>query len=148
MHFATTSTDIRPGDVVTTEVTYAAPHHLVADGEPVDVRRTRSGDAWEARTESPRSVGVTLGMPTVGAPAEERTDQDCGVVPLPEPWPVGPVCPPFGRPVESRPHGEVLASILASCRSPIRLFLGRPDLVDVGLRIVVECDSFEWPTTT
>ena len=42
VHFATTRTDVRPGDVVTTEVTYAAPHHLVADGEPVDVRRTRS----------------------------------------------------------------------------------------------------------
>ena len=49
VHFATTRTDVRPGDVVTTAVTYAAPHHLVADGEPVGVRRTRSGDAWEAR---------------------------------------------------------------------------------------------------
>ncbi len=29
----------RPGDVVTTEVTYGAPHHLVADGEPLALRR-------------------------------------------------------------------------------------------------------------
>ena len=40
----------RPGDVVTVEVTYAAPHHLVADGG-VGLRRTRAGDAWEARTQ-------------------------------------------------------------------------------------------------
>ncbi len=60
--------EARPGDVATVEVTYAAPHHLVADG-PVVVRRTRSGDAWEARTRTPEPAGVTLGMPTVGVPA-------------------------------------------------------------------------------
>ena len=60
--------EVRPGDVATVEVTYAAPHHLVADG-PVVVRRTRSGDAWEARTRAPEPAGVTLGMPTVGVPA-------------------------------------------------------------------------------
>jgi tRNA-2-methylthio-N6-dimethylallyladenosine synthase len=49
-------------------VTYAAPHHLVADG-PVDaVRRTRAGDAWEGRTGAARR-GVALGLPTVGVPA-------------------------------------------------------------------------------
>ena len=41
---------VRPGDMVTVEVTYAAPHHLVADGPVLAVRRTRSGDAWEHRT--------------------------------------------------------------------------------------------------
>jgi tRNA-2-methylthio-N6-dimethylallyladenosine synthase len=61
------SAAVRPGDVATVEVTYAAPHHLVADG-PVVVRRTRSGDAWEARTKEPNSVGVGLGMPTIGVP--------------------------------------------------------------------------------
>ena len=30
----------------TVEVTYAAPHHLVADGPLRSVRRTRAGDAW------------------------------------------------------------------------------------------------------
>ena len=49
VHFAAPEAEVRPGDVATVEVTYAAPHHLVADG-PVAVRRTRSGDAWEART--------------------------------------------------------------------------------------------------
>ncbi|RLV48613.1 tRNA (N6-isopentenyl adenosine(37)-C2)-methylthiotransferase MiaB [Nocardioides mangrovicus] len=58
----------RPGDVVEVEITHAAPHHLVADGPVRSVRRTRSGDAWEARSAvSDNRVG--LGMPTVGAPA-------------------------------------------------------------------------------
>ena len=43
----------RPGDMVTVEITYAAPHHLVSDPAPgtgtYRVRRTRSGDAWEQR---------------------------------------------------------------------------------------------------
>ncbi len=47
---------IRPGDVVEVEVTYAAPHHLVADGPVLAHRRTRSGDAWEARTAARRAV--------------------------------------------------------------------------------------------
>ncbi|MET7750825.1 tRNA (N6-isopentenyl adenosine(37)-C2)-methylthiotransferase MiaB [Micromonospora sp. NPDC005367] len=59
---------IRPGDIVHTAVTYAAPHHLNADGEPLAHRRTRAGDAFEAG-RSPRTPGVLLGLPTVGAPA-------------------------------------------------------------------------------
>jgi len=38
----------RPGDVVQAVVTYAAPHHLVADGEAT-VTRTAGGDAWAAQ---------------------------------------------------------------------------------------------------
>ncbi|WP_320064585.1 tRNA (N6-isopentenyl adenosine(37)-C2)-methylthiotransferase MiaB [Micromonospora sp. RTGN7] len=59
---------IRPGDIVHTTVTYAAPHHLNADGEPLAHRRTRAGDAAEAG-RSPRTPGVLLGLPTIGAPA-------------------------------------------------------------------------------
>ena len=71
---------VRPGDVVTAEITYAAPHHLVADTVH-GVRRTRSGDAWEARTANPdaaaaRSVG--LGMPAVGVPAPLPAAPACG----------------------------------------------------------------------
>src|SRR3954451_1058914 len=58
---------IRPGDLVEVEVTHAGPHHLVADGPVLAHRRTRSGDAWEARTAAP-STAVGLGMPTVGTP--------------------------------------------------------------------------------
>jgi tRNA-2-methylthio-N6-dimethylallyladenosine synthase len=60
---------VRPGDMVTVEITRAAPHHLVADGGVLAVRRTRSGDAWEARTAAPSAPVVGLGMPAVGAPA-------------------------------------------------------------------------------
>ncbi len=59
--------EVRPGDMVEVVVTYAAPHHLVADGPVVSVRRTRAGDAWEQRV-APQPVGVSLGLPTVGVP--------------------------------------------------------------------------------
>jgi len=58
----------RPGDVATVQVTYGAPHHLVADGVlaggPFAVRRTRAGDAWERRNAKARD-GVSLGMPAL-----------------------------------------------------------------------------------
>ena len=66
--------DVRPGDMVEVEVTYGAPHHLVADGPVRTVRRTPSGDAWEARTlgpsssDSPSGSKVSLGLPAVGVP--------------------------------------------------------------------------------
>ncbi len=70
VHFTPVGAEgVRPGDMVTVEITYAAPHHLVADGPVLGVRRTRAGDAWEARTATPAPTGVTLGMPTIGAPA-------------------------------------------------------------------------------
>ena len=68
---------VRPGDTVTVEVTYAAPHHLVADGPVLAVRRTRAGDAW-ARRASPAPSGVALGMPTLGAPAPLPEAPACG----------------------------------------------------------------------
>jgi tRNA-2-methylthio-N6-dimethylallyladenosine synthase len=68
----------RPGDMVTVTVTYAAPHHLVADGPVRSVRRTRSGDAWEARTAAPVAAGVGLGMPTLGVPAPLPPAAACG----------------------------------------------------------------------
>ena len=59
--------DPRPGDLVVAEVTYAAPHHLVAD-RMLAVRRTRAGDAWEARTARvPADDRVVLPIPTVPA---------------------------------------------------------------------------------
>ena len=67
VHFATGAITPRPGDVVHTTVTYAAPHHLNADGAPQQYRRTRAGDAWEAG-HVPRTPAVRLGLPTVGAP--------------------------------------------------------------------------------
>jgi tRNA-2-methylthio-N6-dimethylallyladenosine synthase len=56
----------RPGDVAEVEITYAAPHHLNADGGLLNLRRTRGGDAWQARQDAPESARpvVTLGLPT------------------------------------------------------------------------------------
>ena len=72
----------RPGDIVTVEVTRAAPYYLVADsavtGGTYRIRRTRAGDAWAARERS-KATGegshshgsaapggpVTLGLPTL-----------------------------------------------------------------------------------
>ena len=62
VHF--TACDARPGDLVTVTVSQAAPHHLMADGPVVAIRRTRAGDAWEARTVSaPGSTAVLVGLP-------------------------------------------------------------------------------------
>jgi tRNA-2-methylthio-N6-dimethylallyladenosine synthase len=58
---------VRPGDVVETVVTDAAPHHLMADGALISHRRTRAGDASEAGTR-PTTPGVSLGMPRIGVP--------------------------------------------------------------------------------
>jgi tRNA-2-methylthio-N6-dimethylallyladenosine synthase len=58
----------RPGDVVETVVTGAAPHYLLADGPLLSHRRTLAGDHAEAG-RAPRTPGVLLGMPAVGAPA-------------------------------------------------------------------------------
>src|SRR6476619_92691 len=66
----------RPGDMVTVGVTYGAPHHLVADsgvqGGIYAVRRTAGGDAWAALQDAaePGKPAVSLGMPSVGAPAQ------------------------------------------------------------------------------
>ncbi|MET7901886.1 tRNA (N6-isopentenyl adenosine(37)-C2)-methylthiotransferase MiaB [Streptomyces sp. NPDC005355] len=69
VHFARPE-EVRPGDVVTVDITYAAPHHLLAEGQARGVRRTRAGDAWERRNaaEEKKPAGVMLGLPTVGAP--------------------------------------------------------------------------------
>ncbi|MGB9378097.1 MAG: tRNA (N6-isopentenyl adenosine(37)-C2)-methylthiotransferase MiaB [Mycobacteriales bacterium] len=67
VHFAA-APGVRPGDLVDVTVSYAAPHHLVADGAVSSHRRTRAGDAWESG-RVPRTPGVLLGMPGLGVPA-------------------------------------------------------------------------------
>jgi tRNA-2-methylthio-N6-dimethylallyladenosine synthase len=62
VHFSPGDGGVRPGDVVETAVTYAAPYHLVADGELLAHRRTIAGDTSEiARTVN--TPGVLLGLP-------------------------------------------------------------------------------------
>jgi tRNA-2-methylthio-N6-dimethylallyladenosine synthase len=76
---------VRPGDVVQTVVSYAAPHHLVADGPVHSHRRTRAGDVWAAGQADPSPAaaagsGVLLGLPRLGAPSAARTA--AGAAPL------------------------------------------------------------------
>ncbi|WIE73370.1 tRNA (N6-isopentenyl adenosine(37)-C2)-methylthiotransferase MiaB [Curtobacterium sp. MCJR17_020] len=55
----------RPGDVVTVEITRAAPHFLIADDDaPLRIRRTRAGDAWD------RAEAESCGVPTAAAPGD------------------------------------------------------------------------------
>jgi tRNA-2-methylthio-N6-dimethylallyladenosine synthase len=68
---------VRPGDVVETVISGAAPHHLRAEGALLSHRRTAAGDAWAER-RAPRTPGVVLGMPTVGVPAQLAPAPACG----------------------------------------------------------------------
>lgn len=79
VHFApgALGADIRPGDIVTTTVTGAAPHHLIADAGPREHRRTRAGDA-HADGRKPKT-GVGLGMPGVGAPPPAPVTHGCAL---------------------------------------------------------------------
>ncbi|PQZ61262.1 MULTISPECIES: tRNA (N6-isopentenyl adenosine(37)-C2)-methylthiotransferase MiaB [unclassified Microbacterium] len=80
VHFEVTpGSDLpRPGDVVTVTVTHGAPFHLLADdptGAPLEIRRTRGGDAWDRSQSESCAVptpssdsgpkAVSLGLPTL-----------------------------------------------------------------------------------
>ncbi|MGW1997175.1 tRNA (N6-isopentenyl adenosine(37)-C2)-methylthiotransferase MiaB [Embleya sp. NPDC001921] len=73
VHFERPAEGVRPGDMVSVEITYAAPHHLLAEKPTLAIRRTPAGDAWERRNAAPAApsakAGVLLGMPQIGAPA-------------------------------------------------------------------------------
>lgn len=66
--------EIRPGDIITIDVTGAAPHYLIADGDVLTHRRTRAGDAHEQGiTPKTAPIGVGLGLPSIGAPVVVET---------------------------------------------------------------------------
>src|ERR1700761_3674247 len=76
VHFSPGAEQPRPGDIVITRVTSAAPHYLRADDEPLSMRRTRAGDAWQARqraasaASAPTTAGETTPAPVLrGMPA-------------------------------------------------------------------------------
>jgi tRNA-2-methylthio-N6-dimethylallyladenosine synthase len=85
VHFNPAGLDVRPGDIVTTTVTGAAPHHLIADGAAHTHRRTRAGDAHAAGQKPrtgvgagrPATSGVGLGMPGIGVAAQQPTSSGC-----------------------------------------------------------------------
>ena len=62
VHFDNTS-NARPGDEVEVKITDASAHYLI--GTPSTVRRTRGGDAHEARTMESSITSTMLGMPTL-----------------------------------------------------------------------------------
>src|SRR4029079_1735470 len=105
VHFDPARLDIRPGDIVTTTVTGAAPHHLIADSGPHTHRRTRAGDTHKGGQNPrtgvgagppatsgvgagrpatsgvgagrPATSGVGLGMPGIGVPTPQPTSSGC-----------------------------------------------------------------------
>jgi tRNA-2-methylthio-N6-dimethylallyladenosine synthase len=89
----------RPGDIVTVVVSQAAPFHLIADaidGQPLRLRRTRAGDAWDrAQTEScsvpagtaetsQQPARVSLGLPTLRI-GESPSVERIGTIPIYDP---------------------------------------------------------------
>lgn len=73
-----TAERIRPGDIITVDITDAAPHHLIADSAIKSHRRTRAGDAHERGiTPKTEPIGVGLGLPRIGAPAPEPAAVGC-----------------------------------------------------------------------
>ncbi|HZA16952.1 MAG TPA: tRNA (N6-isopentenyl adenosine(37)-C2)-methylthiotransferase MiaB [Pseudonocardiaceae bacterium] len=68
VHFNPGEVEVRPGDVVLTEITYGAPHHLVSDLPPRGHRQTAAGEAWAAGRR-PTTPGIALGLPSFGQPA-------------------------------------------------------------------------------
>ena len=83
VHFAPSGphgASIRPGDIITTSVTAAAPHHLLADAGALSYRATRAGDRHAAgeRPETP-PIGVGLGLPTMrrDVAVDQFTEKGC-----------------------------------------------------------------------
>lgn len=79
VHFRA-SGPVRPGDLVRTTVTYAAPHHLIADTEPTEVIGTAGGEAWD-RSQGAAQDGsdiVQLGIPTVPVVANDSGESRSG----------------------------------------------------------------------
>jgi tRNA-2-methylthio-N6-dimethylallyladenosine synthase len=76
VHFSPGGRDVRPGDVVTTTVTSAAPHHLIADAELSDHRRTTAGDSHAAGR---RVKTIGLGLPGIGMPPAKPASTGCGL---------------------------------------------------------------------
>lgn len=149
VHFTKPGTEVRPGDVVTVEITYAAPHHLLAEGDVLEVRRTRAGDAWEKRNAEPdQKQGVMLGLPSVGVPASLPHGHGRLRRQLTEPLAGGrtrrsrlPImlvtaavcpCPPLLVPEVAAGAAPELDAVRAACDEAVRTVLAaRPDLIVV-----------------
>jgi tRNA-2-methylthio-N6-dimethylallyladenosine synthase len=56
---------LRPGDIAEIRIGSAKPHFVRGVGAPISTRKTRGGDAFEARKKEGESTGVMLGIPTL-----------------------------------------------------------------------------------
>lgn len=66
------TSQIRPGDIVHTTVTDSGSFFLIADEGVTSHRRTKAGDMSAAgQTPTTQPIGVGLGLPRIGKPAEE-----------------------------------------------------------------------------
>ena len=78
VHFTPGALAPRPGDVVTVTVTRGAPHYLLADGEPLALRRTRAGSLTGAHAPTGAIAqstplervnrAIDLPIPVIGPP--------------------------------------------------------------------------------
>ena len=55
----------RPGDAVISKITKASPNFILAEDSPISIRKTRGGDASEARIKEVGSTAIMVGMPTL-----------------------------------------------------------------------------------
>lgn len=55
----------RSGDAVISKITQSSPNFILSDEEPVSVRKTRGGDASEARSKESERVPLMVGMPSL-----------------------------------------------------------------------------------
>ncbi|MCS4489160.1 MULTISPECIES: tRNA (N6-isopentenyl adenosine(37)-C2)-methylthiotransferase MiaB [unclassified Corynebacterium] len=76
MHADGSSIDIRPGDIVTVEITGAKSYYVTADHGVLTYRATKAGD-MSAQGQLPTTppVGVRLGLPPIGRPARVPDEQ-------------------------------------------------------------------------
>ena len=65
-HFAIDqSNQPRPGDAVISKITKASPNFILAEDAPISIRKTRGGDASEARSKEVGATAIMVGMPTL-----------------------------------------------------------------------------------
>jgi len=55
----------RPGDAVISKITKASPNFILAEDAPISIRKTRGGDATEARSKESGTTAIMVGMPTL-----------------------------------------------------------------------------------
>ena len=66
VHFAVEESNLpRPGDAVTSKITKASPNFILAEEAPISIRKTRGGDATEARSKESSGSAIMVGMPTL-----------------------------------------------------------------------------------